>query len=77
MAKKKQKNLARRKAIAGYLFITPFIIGFLFFMVKPLCESFMMSLSKVTVAAGQGGFKLDFWGIKNYKDAFLVDAEYT
>lgn len=77
MAKSKQKNLQRKKAIAGYIFILPFIIGFLAFMLKPLLESFMMSMSEVTVAAGQGGFKMDFWGIKNYKDAFLVDAEFT
>ncbi len=36
---KKQKNklagLQKRKAIAGYLFIMPFILGFLIFMVKP------------------------------------------
>jgi ABC-type sugar transport system permease subunit len=77
MAKIKQKNLKRKKAIAGYLFIMPFIIGFLFFMLKPLAESFMMTLSEVKVEAGQGGFKLNFWGLKNFKQAFLVDAEFT
>lgn len=77
MAKIKQKNLKRKKAIAGYLFIMPFIIGFLFFMLKPLAESFMMTLSDVKVEAGQGGFKLNFWGLKNFKQAFLVDAEFT
>lgn len=77
MAKTKQKNLKRKKAIAGYLFILPFIIGFLFFMLKPLAESFMMTLSEVKVEAGQGGFKLNFWGLKNFKQAFLVDAEFT
>lgn len=77
MAKQKQKNLQRKKAIAGYLFILPFIIGFIAFMLKPLAESFMMSLSEVRVEAGSGGFKMTFWGLKNFKQAFLVDAEFT
>jgi len=77
VAKPKHKNLSRKKAIAGYLFISPFIIGFLAFMLKPLCESFMMSLSEVKVIGGKGGFVMNFWGLKNFKQAFLVDAEFT
>ncbi|NLJ96344.1 MAG: sugar ABC transporter permease [Clostridiales bacterium] len=78
MAKvKKQKNLQRRKAIAGYIFIAPFIIGFIAFMVMPLLESLRMSLSSVTIYPGQGGFVLDYIGIKNFKDAFLVDSEFN
>lgn len=78
MAKmKKQKNLQRRKAIAGYIFIAPFIIGFIAFMVMPLLESLRMSFSSVTIYPGQGGFVLDYIGIKNFKDAFLVDSEFN
>lgn len=80
MAKKtknKQKNLRRRKAIAGYMFIAPFLIGFIAFMIMPLLESLRMSFSNVIIAAGQGGFKMDYIGIKNFKDAFLVDSEFT
>lgn len=36
-----------RRAISGYLFILPFIIGFLFFMVSPLFMSLQMSFAKV------------------------------
>lgn len=36
-----------RRSISGYLFIMPFIIGFLFFMVSPLFMSLQMSFSKV------------------------------
>ena len=77
MAKNKQKNLQRRKAVTGYLFISPFIIGFLAFMVVPLFESLRMSFSNVIVAAGSGGFKLEFIGLANYKTAFLVDSEFN
>lgn len=73
--KQKQKNLARRNAVAGYLFIAPFIIGFVCFMVYPLCQSLMMSFCKVTVVSG--GFSMDFIGIYNYKYAFTVDPEFN
>ena len=44
MNKKKRKmSLATKNAIAGYLFILPFIIGFLVFMLVPLVESCRMS----------------------------------
>ena len=76
---KKQKNklagLQKRKAIAGYCFISPFIIGFLAFMVKPLLQSLHMSFSEVSL--GSGNFSLAFNGIENLKYAFRVDPEYT
>ena len=77
MAKKKQKNLIRKKAIAGYLFISPFIIGFISFMVMPLLESFQMSFSNVIVATGNGGFKMENIKFANYIKAFTVDPEFT
>lgn len=77
MAKKKQKNLQRRRAVTGYLFILPFIIGFLAFMIVPLFESFRMSFSNVIVASGNGGFQMEFIGLANYKTAFLVDSEFN
>lgn len=64
-----------RRAIYGYLFIAPFIIGFLVFMLRPLIQSFSMSLSEVTVSAE--GFSLKYWGIYNYKKAFTIDPEFN
>jgi ABC-type sugar transport system permease subunit len=76
---KKQKNklagLQKRKAIAGYCFISPFIIGFLAFMVKPLLQSLHMSFSEVSL--GSGNFTLTFNKLENLKYAFRVDPEYT
>lgn len=76
---KKQKNklagLQKRKAIAGYLFISPFILGFLLFMVQPLFQSLYMSFCEVQV--GAGSFELVFNGIENYKKAFLVDPDFN
>lgn len=76
---KKQKNklagLQKRKAISGYLFISPFIFGFLVFMVKPLFESLYMSFC--TVELGAGVYNPIWEGMKNYKNAFLVDESFN
>lgn len=75
---KKQKKLAglqKRKAVSGYLFILPFILGFLIFMVKPLFQSLYMSFCHVDVSAG--GFNITFAGLANYLRAFTVDIEFN
>ncbi len=76
---KSQKNklagLQKRKAIAGYLFVSPFILGFLVFMVKPLVQSLYMSFCDVQLGAGT--FNPVWRGIFNYNYAFRVDAEYV
>ena len=57
MAKrKKQRNLRRRNAITGYLFIAPFIVGFLVFLLKPMIESIIMSLGDTVADPKGGGF---------------------
>ncbi|GLB25148.1 lactose ABC transporter permease [Lacrimispora xylanolytica] len=75
MKRKEFKGLQKRKAISGYLFIMPFIIGFLVFMVKPFFQSLYMSFCNVKV--GSSGFELIYGGIVNYLRAFTVDIEYN
>ncbi|MBE5873216.1 MAG: sugar ABC transporter permease [Lachnospiraceae bacterium] len=75
---KKQKKLAglqKRKAIAGYIFILPFIIGFLAFLVKPLFQSLYMSFCEVQLS-GKGITNV-FLGWGNYNEALTVDVNYT
>lgn len=75
---KKQKKLAglqKRKAISGYLFIMPFIIGFLAFMAKPFIESLYMSFCKIEL--GPGKFDEIFVGLENYIKAFTIDPEFN
>ena len=72
---KKQKNLAKRRAVSGYLFIMPFILGFLFFMVKPFFQSLYMSFCKVDISAQ--GVAYTFSGLENYKRALLIDPEFN
>ena len=72
---KKLKGLRKRNAISGYLFILPFIVGFLAFMVKPFFQSLYMSFCNVEL--GAGSFKMGFAGIANYLRAFTVDTEFN
>ena len=75
---KKQKKLAglqKRKMYAGYLFILPFIIGFLAFMVKPLVQSLYMSFCDVQV--GAGSFTSVFQGLYHYVITFTVDPDFN
>lgn len=71
----KVAGLQRRKAISGYLFIAPFIIGFLAFMVKPLFQSLYMSFC--TVEVSPNGIHNVFKGLANYIQAFTIDTEFN
>ena len=73
--KKKLVGLQKRKAKAGYLFIAPFIIGFLVFMVKPLLESLTMSFTNVDLSGGS--IKKTYNGLTNFVFIFRVDPDYT
>ncbi|MDE6168923.1 MAG: sugar ABC transporter permease [Acetatifactor sp.] len=72
---KKLEGLQKRKAIAGYLFIAPFIAGFLVFMVKPMFQSLYMSFCNVEL--GPGGFTSVFAKLFNYNRALTVDTEFN
>ncbi|MBP5181128.1 MAG: sugar ABC transporter permease [Clostridiales bacterium] len=71
----KVSGLEKRRAISGYLFISPFILGFLLFMVKPFMQSLYMSFCDVQV--GAGSFEMIFNGLYNYNYAFKVDPDYS
>ena len=68
-------GLEKRKAIAGYFFIAPFIIGFLVFMIKPLFQSLYMSFCNVEVGAAK--FEMHLQGIENYYYAFRTDPDFV
>jgi len=66
-------TIRARRAITGYLFILPFIIGFLVFMVRPLFNSFYMSFCDVN----PNGLTMEWTGMANYKYALAADPEYN
>ena len=70
------RTMRSRNARIGTLFILPFILGFLIFMIRPLCESFYMSLCDVTLIPGEG-YKTTFWGLRQYSNALGVDPDFN
>jgi len=72
---KKLAGLEKRKAISGYIFIAPFIIGFLVFMVKPFLDSLLMSFQKVELSGD--GYTRTLTGLDNYDYVFNVDSQFN
>lgn len=70
------RTMRSRNARIGTLFILPFIIGFLLFMLRPMGESFFFSFNEVTLVPGQG-YDTKWVGIDNYRQALLVDPDYN
>ncbi|MGX1832181.1 carbohydrate ABC transporter permease [Paenibacillus taichungensis] len=69
--KKKALQYQFKRYGVGLLFMLPWMIGFSVFVAIPIGWSMFMSLHKVAVVPG--GFKYDWIGIQNYRDAFLKD----
>lgn len=74
MKKRKGLTLSQRRDRIGYVFILPWIIGFIFLFMVPAVQSLMYSFSNVNVTAN--GMKLDFIGFDNFIKAFTQDAEF-
>ena len=58
------KVLARREAIWGYLFISPFIIGLFSFVLLPTLATFIMSFTNFKLS----GTETQFIGLQNYQN---------
>ena len=61
-------RIQRLEAIAGYLWISPWVIGFLVFSLGPMVASLYLSLTKYKL-----GGTPEWIGLANYKEAFTVD----
>jgi ABC-type sugar transport system permease subunit len=66
-----------KNAVSGYLFLLPFVIGFLAFMLFPLLESLRMVFSKVRIDIVKNGFNMEFSGLENLTRVFLIDPEFN
>lgn len=72
---KKKMSLSKKHSYMGFLFIMPWLIGFIWFYVRSLFMSIQFSFSDLTVNPG-GGYTLDFVGLDNFIYAFRVHASY-
>lgn len=69
-------TMRSRQARQGVMFILPFIIGFLVFMLKPMVESVIFSFSSVKLIPGQG-YEKTFVAFRNYQNAMGVDPYFN
>lgn len=70
--KRRKSYLLRKQHRAGYLFVLPWVIGFIIFFLQPLVESFWYTFNNVTM--GSAGMETAFVGIRNYRYLLLEDA---
>lgn len=73
--KKKKMSLSAKRSRTGFLFILPWLIGFIWFYARSLFMSILFSLSNLSVSPG-GGYTLDFVGLDNFLYAFRAHATY-
>jgi len=69
---RKHNGLKKREALTGYLFVSPWVIGVLTFLIIPLGQSFYYSLCSVKISPK--GRKYEFIALKNYTDLFRLDV---
>ena len=67
------RTIPAKRARTGFLFILPFIIGFVFFMLQPLYVSMQMSLSRYVINTGE----MTWNNFYNYNYAFNTDPDYN
>ena len=73
--KRKKRTLSQRQAMKGFLFITPWLIGFIWFYARSLFMTVQFSFSEMVVNPG-GGYTLDFVWLDNFIYAFRAHATY-
>jgi len=70
-----EMTMHRREAINGFVFIAPWLLGFLFFYFFNIFQAIQFSFSTITVIP-TGGFTVTYVGWNNYFQAFRVDPTF-
>lgn len=70
----KRGRLEKREARIGYVFILPWFLGVIRFLIIPLVESFQYALADIRITPL--GRMVTFVGIENYTQIWLEDAEF-
>ncbi len=71
----KTKSFQRRQDKYGYLFMLPWIVGFVVFTMIPFVMTVYLSFTEVKQDIR--GFNIKFTGIYNYRQAFFVNTDFT
>lgn len=68
---KTNRSLARREALWGYTFISPWLIGLLLFWTIPLLAAFYFSFTEYPILSAP-----QWVGLQNYREIFTDDPEF-
>lgn len=71
----KKQTYEGQKAFYGFIFVLPWLLGFLFFFFIPLLTSLRYSLS--SIEASSEGLKIKFIGLTNYLEALTVNTNFN
>lgn len=74
MKRNKSSRLIRRQQRAGYLFVLPWVLGFIIFFLEPFLTSMWYTLNDVTM--GSGGMQTTFVGFANFRHLLLEDSKF-
>ena len=68
-------SLKQKQNYTGYIWVAPFIIGFIFFFLAPMLQSFRFSVSELKFTTD--GYELKYVGLENFKYALTVDPDFN
>ena len=72
---RKKRGIEANNRLTGRLFILPWEIGMVLFVIIPLVSSVIYAFSQVTIEVG--GMQYDFIGLDNFKYILKSDPYYT
>ena len=74
--KRKKLTLLQKRMRTGYLFILPWLIGFIVFYVRSLFMTGQFAFSELTMDAAAGGYHLENVGFDNFIYAFRAHGSF-
>ncbi|KAB8125810.1 sugar ABC transporter permease [Gracilibacillus oryzae] len=71
----KKLTLVKKRGLWGWVFIAPWLIGFIFLFAAPLFQSVLYSFSELKLSPN--GMELNFLGLTNYSNALMEHVDYN
>jgi multiple sugar transport system permease protein len=68
LQRRRSLSIRRREAVIGYLYLTPWLLGFILFTLGPMIASLVLSFTDFDLATDPS-----FLGLRNYRFAFVED----
>ncbi|WP_341278355.1 sugar ABC transporter permease [Paenibacillus sp. FSL H8-0537] len=71
----KQRTYAQQKAFLGFIFVLPWLLGFVFFFFIPMVSSLRYSFS--SISANSEGLSIQFIGFSNFVEALTINTSFN